>query len=85
MSQPHNHPPFFGRTVIPREEGALIEELLAPYKRCAVSEELLQKIWSILQQAKAEGKIVIPFKVAIKRHPLYQRGDYIEVLLDNKV
>ena len=67
------------------EEKEKVEEILKPYQGLAATEELKKKIWDVLQKAKYEGRITIPFKV-VSRKDIYKKyPDCIEIILDTKV
>ncbi len=77
--------PFYGRNIDPRQEKNEIEKILSRYSQEPVSEDLKKKIYDELTEARAQGKISIPFKVVIRKTPSNVHRDYIEVLLDTKV
>lgn len=77
--------PFYGQTIIPRDQKAYIESLLKKYKNEPVSEELKKKIWDELQMEKYHGRVTIPFKLAVRKDPYGKFPDCIEVILDTKV
>lgn len=77
--------PFYGKTIIPRNEKTYIENLLSKYKNMTPNEELKKKIWEELQMEKHLGNITIPFKLAVRRDPSGKFPDCIEVILDTKV
>lgn len=84
MDHDEEHP-FYGYTIIPRNEKEIIENLLSKYRNEPVNDELKKKIWDDLQRAKYEGKITIPFKVVIRKDPQKKFFDYVEIILDTKV
>lgn len=80
----HEHP-FYGYDIIRRHQQDYIQKLLYKYKQEPVSEELKKKIWDELQMEKHLGHVTIPFKIAVRKDPLKNFPDYIEVILDTKV
>ncbi len=80
----HEHP-FYGYDIIARNEMQYIQEILKKYKNMKANEELKKKIWDELQMEKHLGNIKIPFKLAIRRDPMGNFPDVIEVILDTKV
>lgn len=84
MNHEEEHP-FYGYTIIPRNEKNKIEAILSKYKNEPVNDELKKKIWDDLQKAKFEGEITIPFKVVIRKDPQKKFFDFVEVILDTKV
>ncbi len=77
--------PFYGIDIIRRKEQEYIRNLLQKYRHEKVTEELKSKIWDELQMEKYRGKIIIPFKVILRRDVQKKYPDYIEVILDTKV
>lgn len=80
----HEHP-FYGHTIIRREQEEFIKTLLKKYQKEPVTEELKKKVWDELQMAKHQGKITIPFKLATRMDPYGKFPDLIEIILDTKV
>lgn len=82
--QEHEHP-FYGLEIIRSNQQAYIQEFLKKYKDEPVNEELKKKIWEDLQMEKFYGRVIIPFKVTLRRDINGLFPDYIEVILDTKV
>lgn len=80
-----DHPPFYGKNIITRDEKAYILQLLKKYRHEKVTDELKAKIWDELQMEKSKGNIMTPFKLAIRRDSSKQYPDFIEIILDTKV
>lgn len=80
----HDHP-FYGFHIIRRSEQEYIQELLKKYKNETVNDDLKKKVWDELQMEKHEGRITIPFKIALRCDPTGKFPDYLEVILDTKV
>ena len=77
--------PFYGRDIHPDQQQEEIKKILSKYSQEPVSEELKKKIYNTLMQAKAVGKISIPFRVVMRKTPDHLHRDFIEVILDTKV
>lgn len=77
--------PFYGYTIIRRQEEEYIEELMKKYQGEPVTEELKKKVWDELQREKYLGKVTIPFKMGVRRDPYGKFPDLIEIILDTKV
>lgn len=84
MSSEHEHP-FYGFDIIRRKEKDKINAILKKYKDEPVTEELKKRIWDELQEAKHQGVVTIPFKVAMRVDAYKKYPPYIEVILDTKV
>lgn len=80
----HEHP-FYGYTIIRRQEEEHIKKLMEKYQGQPVSEELKKKVWDELQMEKYLGKVTIPFRMAVRRDPYGKFPDIIEIILDTKV
>lgn len=81
----HHDKPFYGIEIIRRKEQAYIKELLKKYQNQPVSDELKKQVWDELQMGKYEGRITIPFKLAVRKDPYGKFPDQIEIILDTKV
>lgn len=81
----HDHPPFYGKVIIPRQEQAYLQSLLRPFKGRKADESLQKEIFDALQKAKHEGILTIPFKVALRKDPFNKYPATVEVILDTKV
>ena len=81
----HEEHPFYGKPIYRDRQAHYIKELLSKYKGEKATEELKKRIWDDLQMAKHEGKVSIPFKVALRLDPTGMFPEYVEVLLDTKV
>ncbi|MCC5832871.1 MAG: hypothetical protein JJU12_07510 [Chlamydiales bacterium] len=77
--------PFYGQEIDPELQKREIKKILSKYNREPVSEELKKQIYHDLVVAKEQGKILIPFKVVMRKSPDASRRDFIEVILDTKV
>ena len=77
--------PFYGREIDPSQQKEEIKKILSKYIQEPVSDDLKRKIYNELIDAKARGKITIPFKVVMRKTPGNVHRDYIEVILDTKV
>lgn len=80
----HEHP-FYGFDIFRLQQQEYIQNLLKKYKNEPPNEDLKKKIWDELQMEKHLGKVVIPFKVTVRRDPYGKLPDYIEIILDTKV
>lgn len=76
---------FYGIEVIRRREQAYIKNLLKKYRHEPVTDELKAKIWDELQMEKYHGRLIIPFKIVMRRDSFKKFPDYIEIILDTKV
>lgn len=85
MEEEHPQHPFYGYDIVRRTQQEYIQDLLKKYKNEPVTEALKQKIWDELQMEKHQGRITIPFKMAIRRDPYGKFPEYIEIILDTKV
>lgn len=81
----HQNRSFWGFDIIRNQQEHHIEKLMEKYKDHPVDEELKEKVWNELQMEKHEGRITIPFKLAIRRDTSGKFPDYLEVILDSKV
>ncbi len=79
------HPPFYGQIIDREEQQALVSTILEKYKNEAVNEQLQQKIWQELSIYKAQGILIMPFKVVLQKDPANRMKPYIEIILDSKV
>lgn len=77
--------PFYGINIDPEKEKEKIQKILSKYVQEPVSDDLKEKIYKELLEAKAKGIILIPFKVVMRKHPTDLHRDFIEVILDTKV
>lgn len=77
--------PFYGTSILCRQEQEYIQTLLSKYRSEAVTEELKARIWDELQMEKYLGNLKVPFKVVMRRDSSKKFPDYIEVILDTKV
>lgn len=77
--------PYYDKEIVRRKEQEYINELLSKYKGAEANDELKKKIWEELMMEKHLGRISIPFKVVMRKDPLKQFPDQIEVILDTKV
>lgn len=77
--------PFYGSEIHPDLQQKEINKILSKYIQEPVSKDLKKKIYDELTTAKASGKITIPFKVVMRKHPSDVHRDFIEVILDTKV
>lgn len=77
--------PFYGQKIDPVHQQQVIKKILLKYRKEPPTEELKRKIYNELVEAKAQGKITIPFKVVMRKHSRDKQRDYIEVILDTKV
>lgn len=80
----HEHP-FYDQEIVRNDQQTYIKNLLKKYKNKPVNEELKKLIWDELQMEKYEGRVIIPFKVVLRRDATGLYPDYIEVILDTKV
>ncbi len=81
----HSEHPFYGTHVLRNQQQVYIQNLLRKYQNEPVDDNLKKKVWDELQKEKYEGKITIPFKIAMRRDPQKRFPDCIEVILDTKV
>lgn len=81
----HDHPPFYGKVIIPRQEQAYLQSLLSSFKGRKADESLQKEIFDALQKAKHEGFLTIPFKVVLRKDPYNKHPASVEVILDTKV
>ncbi len=79
------HRPFYGKTIIPRQEQSYLNALLEKFKGRKPDESLQKDIFDALQKAKHEGALTIPFKVALRKDPTRKHPPFVEVILDTKV
>lgn len=80
-----HHTPFYGQVIDRQEQQALVAKILDKYKSAPASEELQQKIWQELSIFKAQGLLLMPFKVILRKDPSGKQKTYIEIILDTKV
>lgn len=86
MKEPDTHEhPFYGQVIIRRKEEEYIHSLMKKYQHEKVNEELKKKVWDELQMEKHEGRITIPFKLAIRLDIYGKFPDLLEIILDTKV
>jgi hypothetical protein len=81
----HHNKPFYDVDILRAREQEYIQSLLSKYRKLPVTEELRQKIYDDLTEAKFQKKIRIPFKVVLRRDPTGKYPDVIDVILDTKV
>ena len=77
--------PYYGYTIVRNSQQEYIQSLLKKYKNEPPSEELKKKIWDELQNEKFLGRVLIPFRVVLRRDPSGQFPAFVEVILDTKV
>ncbi|MCH9610493.1 MAG: hypothetical protein S4CHLAM81_01370 [Chlamydiales bacterium] len=73
---------FFGKQIDPDQEKQVINSVLKKYRNERATEDLKKKIYDELVTLKFEGKISIPFQVALREDKF---NPFIEILLDTKV
>lgn len=77
--------PYYGKWVIPNEEQARIQKLLAPYQNQPVTEELLSQVYEVLSEAKFRGEISIPFRIVLQEDVYKRQPDCLKIILDTKL
>ncbi|NGX61936.1 MAG: hypothetical protein K940chlam9_01427 [Chlamydiae bacterium] len=77
--------PYYGKEIDSDQEQELIQIILSKYRLEPVTDELRKKITCELQEAKAAGKISIPYQVVMRKSPSPYHRSYIEILLDTKL
>lgn len=80
-----HHPPFYGVEILREREQKKIKEFLNKWKGKPADEALKKEIYDALLKEREEGRISIPFKVALRKDPSKIHPDYVEVILDSKV
>jgi hypothetical protein len=80
-----HHQPFYGQVIDREEQQALAGKILEKYKNTPADEALVQKVWQELSQFKAQGILIMPFKVILRKDPSSTLRPYIEVIFDSKV
>lgn len=76
---------FYDKPIFRHREQTYIESLLAPLAHEAADDALKKKIWDMLQNEKALGRLSIPFKVTLRRDAYGKFPPYIEIILDTKL
>lgn len=77
--------PFYGQDIYRTPEQVYIRTLLKKYENHPVDDELKRKVWEELMREKSQGKISIPFKIAIRRDATGKFPPFLEIILDTKV
>lgn len=77
--------PFYGKEIDIETERSRIQKILSKYRGLPVTVELKKTIYDELSNAKEQGLITIPFKIAIKKSSSSNDCEYIEILLETKV
>lgn len=80
-----SHHPFYGQIIDREKQQSIAREVLQKYKNMQADEALLQKVWQELSQFKAQGILVMPFKVVLRKDPTGVFKPYVEVIFDSKV
>lgn len=80
-----HHGPFYGRDVIRGDEQEYIRSIVKKYANEPVNDDLKKKVWEELMEEKSQGRITIPFKLALRRDATGKFPPYLEIILDTKV